>query len=64
MTESVRNASFVMTISQHYLLLLEPSSWPGASVTLTLTGSGSGSTLSDGSGNYSFSSLVLTGRVP
>ena len=31
-------------------------------VTLTLTGSASGSTLSDGSGNYTFSSLASGGN--
>src|SRR5437879_12809973 len=38
-----------------------PSLPPVAGVTLTLSGSGSGSTLSDGSGNYQFSSLTPGG---
>jgi hypothetical protein len=38
-----------------------PSSGPVPNVTLNLTGSASGSTLSDGSGNYTFSSLPSGG---
>jgi hypothetical protein len=38
-----------------------PSLNPVPGVTLTLTGSGSGSTLSDGSGNYTLSSIVAGG---
>ena len=37
------------------------SSGPVPNVTLTLTGSGSGSVLSDGSGNYTFTSLTFGG---
>jgi hypothetical protein len=38
-----------------------PVPGPVSNVTLTLTGSASGSTLSDGSGNYQFSSLAVGG---
>src|SRR5205807_12801 len=38
-----------------------PVPGPVPNVTLTLTGSASGSTLSDGSGNYTFSSLASGG---
>ena len=61
MTESVRNA-FIINISGTISYCSNPVPGPVPNVTLTLTGSGSGSTLSDGSGNYTFSSLPAGGN--
>ena len=51
-----------ITISGTVIYCSNPSLDPVPNVTLTLTGSGSGSTLSDGSGNYTFSSLPSGGN--
>ena len=50
-----------ITISGTISYCSNPVPGPVPNVTLTLTGSGSGSTLSDGSGNYQFSSLPSGG---
>jgi hypothetical protein len=48
-------------VSGHVSFCSNPALPPVPSVALSLTGSGSGSTLSDGSGNYVFSSVVTGG---
>jgi hypothetical protein len=50
-----------LTISGTVLYCTNPVPGPVPNVTLTLTGDTGGSTLSDGSGNYGFSSLVFAG---
>ena len=51
----------LVSISGTVVYCSNPSPAPVPNVTLTLTGSGSGSVLSDGLGNYQFSSLVSGG---
>jgi uncharacterized delta-60 repeat protein len=51
-----------VSISGTVLYCSNPVPGPVPNVTLTLTGSASGSTLSDGSGNYTFSSLPAGGN--
>jgi hypothetical protein len=51
----------LVSISGNVVYCSNPSPAPVPNVTLTLTGSGSGSILSDGSGNYQFSSLISGG---
>ena len=62
-TESVRNAFIIAGpgISGTVSYCSNPVPGPVPNVTLTLTGSMSGSTLSNGSGNYQFSSLPSGG---
>jgi hypothetical protein len=54
-------AATTLSISGTISYCSNPVPGPVPGVTLTLTGSGSGSTLSDGSGNYTLSSLVSGG---
>src|SRR5207249_6942321 len=63
-TESVRNAFLVAgpNISGTISYCSNPVPGPVPNVTMTLTGTLSGSTLSDGSGNYTFSSLTSGGN--
>jgi uncharacterized delta-60 repeat protein len=60
-TESVRNAFITLSISGTISYCSNPSLNPVPSVTLTLSGDRSGSTLSNGSGNYTLSSVPSGG---
>jgi hypothetical protein len=51
----------VLALSGNFDYCSNPSMGPVPNVTLNLTGTVSGSTVSDGSGNYSFSSLLYGG---
>jgi hypothetical protein len=56
------SATPLVSISGTVLYCSNPVPGPVPNVTLTLTGTMSGSTLSDGSGNYTFSSLAAGGN--
>src|SRR5204862_5846624 len=59
---SITIQATTLSISGTISYCSNPVPGPVPGVTLTLTGSGSGSTLSDGSGNYTLSSLTSGGN--